>query len=225
MTGGRDKLIELLQSAGLEIAGDWRAEEVLPPRAAWRPIISGEAKPSVAVRGDLPDPVTEINAQWHRLAAGSGIIGEDGVFLIDVAGNWTGCAPRRWTRVKLIEQWDLAGVLGERPGQPEFVTLSMDGDTLLGVTTEEDEVWLIAVDRIGERQEEAAKAATQETPQERRPLGHRCFRGPVLRRSCANCGRRGWRSTRPHPMTCAPACWVCRISSCGAGCRQRSWRQ
>ncbi|WP_232789509.1 HEAT repeat domain-containing protein [Streptomyces jeddahensis] len=159
--------MELLQRAGLEIAGDWRTEEVLPPRAAWRPIVAGETTPTVSVRGDQPDLVAELNAQWHRLATESGILGEDGVFFIDVAGDWTGCAPRRWTRVRLTSRWDLAGVLGERPGQPEFVTLSMDGNTLLGATTEEDEIWLIAVDQIRERQKAAAQVAAQETPQER----------------------------------------------------------
>ncbi|MEV7684179.1 hypothetical protein AB0O64_37460 [Streptomyces sp. NPDC088341] len=87
MTGGKDKLIELSQRARLEVVGDWRIEEVLPPRAAWRPVVSGGAKPTVAVRDDLPDLIAELNAQWHRLAADNGIIGEDGVFLIDVAGH------------------------------------------------------------------------------------------------------------------------------------------
>jgi hypothetical protein len=140
--GGRDELVELLGRAGLEIVGDWRVEEVLPPPAVWR---------HVTVGSDRPDLVTELNAQWHRLASEAGILGEDGVFLIDVAGNWTGCAPRRWVRVRLTADWDLAGVLGERPGQPEFVTLSTDGDVLVGATTEEYSVWLVAVDRIKER--------------------------------------------------------------------------
>ncbi|MFP3986014.1 PE-PGRS family protein [Streptomyces sp. E11-3] len=178
MTGGRDKLMELLQRAGLEVVGDWRIEEVLPPQAAWRPVISGDAKATVAVREDLSDLVAELNAQWHRLAAGNGIIGEDGVFLIDVAGHWTGCAPRRWTRVRLTRQWDLAGALGERPGRPQFVTLSTDGSTLVGVTTEEDEVWFTVLDRIGERQEAAARAAARETPREREAAWAAPLQGP-----------------------------------------------
>lgn len=178
MTGGKDKLIELLQRAGLEIVGDWRIEEVLPPRAAWRPVVSGGAKPTVAVRDDRPDLIAELNAQWHRLAADNGIIGEDGVFLIDVAGHWTSWASRRWTRVRLTGRWDLAGVLGERPGQPEFVSLATDGSTLVGVTTEEDEVWFTLLDHIAERQEAAARAAAQETPREREAAWAALLQGP-----------------------------------------------
>ncbi|WP_239135194.1 PE-PGRS family protein [Streptomyces sp. SID12488] len=178
MTGGRDQFVELLQHAGLETVGDWHIEEVLPPRAAWRPVVSGRAKPFVAVPADQPDLVAELNAQWHRLAGSIGILGEDGVFLIDVAGNWSGCAPRRWARVKLSDEWDLAGVLGKRPGQPEFLSLSTDGNTLIGVTTEEDEVWFIVLDRIGEWQEATARAAAQETAEEREAAWVALFRGP-----------------------------------------------
>ncbi|MFI9723898.1 PE-PGRS family protein [Streptomyces sp. NPDC052396] len=181
MTGGRDKLVELLQRAGLEVVGDRRVEEeVLLPRAAWRPVISFEAEPTVAVRDDRPDLVAELNAQWHRLAIDNGIIGEDGVFLIDVAGPATGRVPRRWTRVRLADQWDLAGVLGERPGQPEFITVSTDGNALIGVTTEEYEVWLVMLDRLREWQEAAAQSAAQETAQEREAAWVRFLKAPVL---------------------------------------------
>lgn len=179
MTGGRDEYAELLQRAGLEIVGARRTEEVLPPQAAWRPVIAYEAEPTVAVKSDRPDLVAELNAQWHRLAVKDGIIGEDGVFLIDVADHWAGCAPRQWTRVRLTDHWNLAGVLGERPGQPEFVTLSTDGNSLLGATTEEYEVWLVAVDRIRERQEAAAQARAEESPEERAAAWASLRRGPA----------------------------------------------
>ncbi|MFI2345809.1 hypothetical protein ACH492_01840 [Streptomyces sp. NPDC019443] len=178
MTGGRVEPTELLQRAGLEIMGDWRTEDVLPPRAAWRPVVTYGAEPTVAVRRDRPGLVAELNAQWHRLAVEYGITGEDGVFLIDVAGTRTGSAPKQWTRVRLAKEWDLAGVLGERSGQPEFVAVSTDGDTLLGATTEEYEVWLIAVDRVKERMEEAAKATARETAEEREAAWSSLSLGP-----------------------------------------------
>lgn len=225
MTGGRDELAELLQRAGLEIVGDRRTEEVLPPRAAWRPVVAFEAEPTVTVQIDRPDLVTELNTQWHRRAVNEGILGEDGEFLIDVAGSWTGCAPRRWTRVRLTDRWDLAGVLGERPGQPEFLTLSADGNTLLAATTEEYEVRLVTVDRIKERQEAAAQRKARESPEERAAAWASLLRGRVRGAGCASSGRMAWHSTRPHRMTCAPGCWVCRTSSWGVACPPPSWRR
>ncbi|WP_307024357.1 PE-PGRS family protein [Streptomyces canus] len=171
--GGTDELVELLGRAGLEVVGERRVEEVLPPPFAWRHVAKWEAEPAVAVGFERADPVAEINAQWFRLASETGILGEDGVFLVDA-----GCAPRRWIRVRLAADWDLAGVLGERPGQPEFLTMSPDGDTLLGVTTEEYAVWLVAVDRIRERQEEAARLAGRETAEDRAAAWESLFQGP-----------------------------------------------
>lgn len=174
---GRDELVELLGRAGLEVVGDWQVEEVLRAPAAWRWVAAREAGPAVKVRSDRPDLVAELNAQWHRLASEAGVLGADGVFLIDLPVS------RSWVRVRLTDGWDLAGVLGERPGRPEFVTLSLDGDTLLGVTSEEHavrgayDVRFVAVDRIGERREEAARAAAEETPQERAAAWAALFEG------------------------------------------------
>ncbi|MFD8814523.1 PE-PGRS family protein, partial [Streptomyces sp. NPDC059627] len=172
--GWRDELVELLGRAGLELAGEPCVEDVVPPPVAWRHVIAWEARPTAEVALDRPDVVAELNAQWHRLASERGILGNDGVFLVSFHGN----PHRGWTRVRLTDRWDLAGVLGERPGQPEFVTLSLDGDALVGATTEEYTVWLVAVDRIRERQEESARAAAAETDEDRAAAWEALFRGP-----------------------------------------------
>ncbi|MFE5814577.1 HEAT repeat domain-containing protein [Streptomyces sp. NPDC056479] len=172
--GGRAESAQALARSGLLIVGDQQVEEVLPPFLARCHVVAGEAGPTMAVATDRPDLVTEVNEQWHRLASGTGIFGEDGEFLIDFSGNHTG----RWFRVRLADGWDLAGVLGERPGRPEFVTLSPAGDALVGAATEEYEVRLVAVDRLCERQEEAARAAAEETPQERAAAWESLLEGP-----------------------------------------------
>ncbi|RLV04430.1 hypothetical protein CTZ27_10755 [Streptomyces griseocarneus] len=149
MTDESEEFPEVLRRAGLEVVADPRVEGVLPPQAAWHPVVAFEAEPAVTVRHDRPDPVAELNAQWHRLAVEYGVVGEDGVFLLHAPLK--GAGKGHWTQVRLTADWDLAGVLAERPGQPEFLTLSPDGEALLGVTTEEYDVWIVAVDRLGER--------------------------------------------------------------------------
>ncbi|MGW8954197.1 PE-PGRS family protein [Streptomyces sp. NPDC055709] len=191
MTGWREEFAGLMERAGLEIVGDWpRDEDALPPRAAWRPVAAMGTEPTASVRFDRPDLVSEINAQWHRLAVEYGVIGADGVFLIDIADSRSG--PRRWVRVRLGAQWDLAGVLGERPGRPEFVTVAVDGESLLGVTCEEYDVWLVAVDRVRERQEEAAQADARETPEEREAAWTSLFEGPMRPTEKLRAGWREW---------------------------------
>ncbi|MFJ8663446.1 PE-PGRS family protein [Streptomyces sp. NPDC093795] len=157
----RAELVAELERAGLEIVGEWGPDNVLTPAAAWRPVVSYDTVPTAAVREDRPDLVPELNARWHHLAREHGIIDEKGEFLIHAQGHDT------WARVRLTPTWDLAGVLGNRPGQPEFVTLSVDGDTLLGVTCEEYEIWLVAVDGLLEQRERHARATAQESPEQR----------------------------------------------------------
>ncbi|MFF7948250.1 PE-PGRS family protein [Streptomyces griseorubiginosus] len=172
--GGNEELTELLGRAGLEVVGERRIEEVLPASVAWRHVAGWQTEPTMAVADDCSDPVAELNAQWHRLASETGILGGDGVFLIAVPGSGGGS----WTRVRLGGDWDLAGVLGPRPGQPEFLTLSLDGDAMVGVTTEEYAVWLIVVDRLREQREAAARAAAEETSEDRAAAWERLFQGP-----------------------------------------------
>ncbi|MFI6015799.1 hypothetical protein ACIBAG_44765 [Streptomyces sp. NPDC051243] len=161
--GGRDELVELLERAGLLIVGDWQVEEVPPPAIVWRQVVAAEAEPAVAVATDRADLVAEVNAQWHRLACEAGILGGDGTFLVHAVGNRFG----RWARVRLGDGWDLAGVLGGGPGRPEFMTVSLDGDTLVGAAAGERSVRLVVVHRLRERREAAARAAAEETPRER----------------------------------------------------------
>ncbi|MGW2628752.1 PE-PGRS family protein [Streptomyces chattanoogensis] len=169
MTDGRDEPAELLRRAGLEVVEERETGALPPPRVAWRSVAAYDAVPTVSVRDDRPDRVAQLNAQWHRLAVAHGVLGGrgdgDGEFLVHVGGSRSGA--QAWTRVRLTERWDLAGVLGDCPGRPEFITLSPNGTALLGATCEEYDVRLIAVDRFAERWEQAAIAAARETPQER----------------------------------------------------------
>ncbi|MFD5919430.1 PE-PGRS family protein [Kitasatospora sp. NPDC058201] len=160
-------LPDLLKRAGLETVGDRSAPEALTPSAAWRPVLSGEVEPATTVRLDRPDAVVALNARWHRFAIEHGILGADGAFLIDVPGSSGSCGCRHWTRVRLTEDWDLAGVLGAPRGRPAFLTASPDGGTLLGVTSEDAIARLVAVERVRERQETSAAREVTETAEER----------------------------------------------------------
>ncbi|MFJ7073562.1 PE-PGRS family protein [Streptomyces sp. NPDC098781] len=171
--GGRDGAVELLARAGLSVVGEWPVQEVVPPSFAWRHVVAGGEEPTVVVAAERHDLAAEVNAQWYRSASEVGIFGADEVFLIDFPANRTG----RWFRVRLTDSWDLAGALGERRGQPEFVTMSQDGHCLVGATTGDGEVSLVAVDRLGERREREARAAAAETAEERAAAWGSLFEG------------------------------------------------
>ncbi|MFD5097463.1 PE-PGRS family protein [Streptomyces albidochromogenes] len=156
-SGGRETLHDAVDRAGLELVafGQGAEGDVLAPRAAWRSVIGQEAEPTAEVRLDHPSLAAEVNDQWYRLATEHGLIGPDGSFLVQIFSDY-------WTKARLTDHWDLAGATHH-----EFVTLSTDGDTLLGVTGEEYAVWLVVETGVRERREAAARALAQETPEER----------------------------------------------------------
>ncbi|WP_435796492.1 ribbon-helix-helix domain-containing protein [Kitasatospora indigofera] len=93
--------------------------------------------------------MAELNRRWHGLAVEHGVIDTNGEFLISVAGQGSGCCGRpHRTRARLPEQADPAGALGPEPGRPEFVAMSVDGESVLGASAEEDAASLITVDRV-----------------------------------------------------------------------------
>ncbi|TGN76560.1 PE-PGRS family protein [Streptomyces bauhiniae] len=199
MTDSHGELHELLHRAGLEKVGDGRVSEALPSQAAWRPVIAASTEPTLAVPDDRPDLVAELNRQWHRLAVERGVIDGDGEFLIHVANHGCAC----WTRVRLGEQWDLAGLLGPRPGQPEFVTMSPDGESVLGVTCEEYEVWFVAVAPFGDWLEAWARGLAVERPD--------AGWDTVLRRKTGSARLRGaWREGLGANPSASPAV-LCRL--------------
>ncbi|MGW7414420.1 PE-PGRS family protein [Streptomyces sp. NPDC054863] len=178
-TTPRERADAVLAEAGLEYAGGWgAAENALPTRAAMRPIAAGDAVPTSAVRLDAVDPFAATDAEWFRLATAHGLFGEDGGFLVTLGDGG-------WFRVRLGEEWRLAEVLRSQPRCPEFMTLSPDGRTLIGVTTEEYEIWLIVVDDVPAYQEERAlRLAREESEEERAAAWDGLFgRLRILRRT------------------------------------------
>ncbi|MFD5429436.1 PE-PGRS family protein [Streptomyces sp. NPDC127084] len=178
MTDGKSALSELLHRAGLEVVGHGRVFAARPAAAAWRPVIAGNTDPTLAVPNAHPDLVTESNQQWHRLAVEHDVINTDGEFLISVANQGCTCCERgHWTRVRLAERWDLAGHLGPKPGQPEFVAMSLDGESVLGATTEEYAVWFIAIAPFTDWLESSAQARAVESAEEREAGWNSVLRG------------------------------------------------
>ncbi|MFE7760460.1 hypothetical protein [Streptomyces sp. NPDC057438] len=145
----RERLHELLPSAGLTVVEDMRPGSLFPPEACWR-IARGVAAPDGAERETL-------DAGWWRRLADA-----DGEFLVAVLGHRIGGNDAWWTRVR----YDGVGVPG-LTGDPGFVALSLDGRVLLAEVPGADGSRVTALDRLPERLEEAAAAAGRETEAER----------------------------------------------------------
>ncbi|MFE2091461.1 PE-PGRS family protein [Streptomyces sp. NPDC059460] len=127
MRGGNEESTARLRRAGLEIIeGRGDTGELPSPEAAWRPLRAYGSEPAAVVYDHRPDATAKLDAEWHRLAVEHGVVDGEGRFLLAVDG--------RWLPVRLTEGWHLSGASSDADGPAEFLTLSLDGERVLGVT-------------------------------------------------------------------------------------------
>ncbi|WP_231953843.1 hypothetical protein [Actinoplanes derwentensis] len=124
-----------------------------------------DSEPHEIVHVDALDMPAKVNTSWSRMANEFGLFDEDREFLlaVDYAGPDTAESEPRWVRVRLGEEWDLAGsgsstlrshfagVFTER-FVPEFTMLSLDQEMMLNTTVWGDatvSTIVIRPDRLG----------------------------------------------------------------------------
>ncbi|WP_158684434.1 hypothetical protein [Amycolatopsis orientalis] len=139
----QERRTALLRDAGFVVVAANYSFNGPSPEAAWRPVISGDAVPTVRVSHESAsaDHEREVDRSWESVAEEFGVFGEGGDFLISVAGEGMGSLP--WAHVRRGRNLSPARHLVDYPGEPEFVTMSMDGRAVCGVTTEEYDIWII----------------------------------------------------------------------------------
>ena len=132
----------LLQEAGLDVVDQAWSGALPGPMSAWKRVIGGDVRPTGVVRtSDRVDFRSDVESKWERLARRAGILGGSGGFLISIAG--VGAVEAPWALVRETAQLDLAGKLSVGRESPEFVAMSLDGESVCGVTGEEDEIWIV----------------------------------------------------------------------------------
>lgn len=153
MTLTNEGVAEALAAAGLELVGRVRGEVQMPPllggsAAACRPADGRfDARPDEVVDVDDEQFAAKVNAGWFRMATEYGLFDEERGFLLCMRNPQVDGGPHaEWVRVRLLEDWDLAGSevallgFGRFPAErgdratPEFAMVSLDGRTLISTT-------------------------------------------------------------------------------------------
>jgi hypothetical protein len=155
---------DALLAAGLVlVAGGPVSEDVVSPSVAWRLVASGGVTPSATVPYAADDAAKGVNAAWRELADRANLPGAAQEFYLTF--QLPDSPATGWLRVRGGSRVDLTP-LGPRPGRPEVVALSLDGEQLLAATCEEYEVWLVAFARPAELPLARRAAADRSTPDE-----------------------------------------------------------
>lgn len=135
---------ETVRRAGFEVLGtEGTVEEV---RDVWRTFSSGSAVPTVRIADENPDS-SAVETAWTRVVESTGLLSSTGEFLLSVSA--TGSHDAAWLRVRAGADARVLD-LGPYDGEPDFVATNMGRTVSVGVTSEEDETWILVSVREGQ---------------------------------------------------------------------------
>ncbi|WP_235033026.1 hypothetical protein [Streptomyces sp. WAC05374] len=155
------KMYRPLRRAGLEVIPDAVPDGTVPCVWGYRreDIVGGFSHPY-----KTPRLVERLNRDWYDLAVSSGLLDHRREFFVQLPQvtrthgtalrdmHWGRRAvPTGWTRVRLLERWDIMGrgaasaFLGIRAGHPGFGMMAVDSSVFISCSTGEIGVDVIAV--------------------------------------------------------------------------------
>ncbi|MFJ7961586.1 hypothetical protein ACIQ62_35365 [Streptomyces sp. NPDC096319] len=155
------KMYRPLRRAGLEVIPDAVPDGTMP--VVWgygrEDIVDGFSH-----RYETPRLVERLNEDWYDLAVSSGLLDHRREFLVMLPQgtrthgaalqdlHWgRRAAPTAWTRVRLLDRWDIMGrgaasaFLGIRVGHPGFGMMALDSSVYISCSTGEIGVDVVAV--------------------------------------------------------------------------------
>ncbi|MEU8621815.1 hypothetical protein [Streptomyces sp. NPDC048623] len=182
------KVYRPLRRAGLEVIPNAVPDGTMPFVFGYgsEDIIGGFSHPY-----RTPRLVERLNADWYDLAVSTGLLDHRREFLVQLPQgvfthngflrdmHWGRRAtPTAWTRVRLLERWDIMGrgaasaFLGIRAGHPGFGMMALDSGVHISCSTGEIGVDVIAV-RHPDRSEKVLRylewfASWRDSPYDRR---------------------------------------------------------
>ncbi|MFF3212456.1 hypothetical protein ACFYYB_17530 [Streptomyces sp. NPDC002886] len=157
------KVYRPLRRAGLQVIPDAVPAGAMPYVVGYR---EEDVTGSFSHRYDTPRLVERLNADWYDLAESSGLFDDRREFLLQLPqgtrshraalhhmhfGN--GSAPSLWTRVRLLDRWDVMGrgaesaFLGVHSGHPGFAMMALDSSVYISCSTGEMGIDVLAVGR------------------------------------------------------------------------------
>lgn len=116
------------------------SENIISPQQAWQHIVSMTAKPSIIFRDER---LVKAQNKWWEIVHSCNLLIENNCCLISVGG----LARLPWAQVQLSNKAPIFDLFAQDSGSPEFIVMDDKGNRFIGVTAEENEIWLYLVER------------------------------------------------------------------------------
>lgn len=130
-----------LEASGLRVLDFDRSPRLPDVRRAHLAFAGYEVKPTTTVSRAHPDASSELDRQWNSLTTSARLTDEEGEFCMLAPGP--GSHEIGWIRVKDPIGTNLPSRILAATGDPEFLTVSVDGQTLCAVSDEEYDHWIV----------------------------------------------------------------------------------
>lgn len=135
---------QLLFDAGLDLLGVQTHAGKLTPIQAWMMVIGGAVIPDHVIDDQAENYLDNVNSKWLEVANRRRLLDPDRTFLISLSRPGTREDP--WFHVRISGELRMAQVLAPQSGEPEYVTASLTGYPIIGVTAEEYEAWIVLLE-------------------------------------------------------------------------------
>ncbi|MFJ9826800.1 hypothetical protein ACIRSU_20875 [Streptomyces sp. NPDC101160] len=141
INSAREAWLSRIATTGLAVSNDPAPADVPSVSEALRSVANWEVQPTATISLSDPDPLQEVDQQWHNLADLNGLFESDGSFLLSISES--GASSLGWAVVKWSPGAQLAPRLA-RPGEGlDFLAMSRDGKVVCAVTEEEYDYWIV----------------------------------------------------------------------------------
>ncbi|WRZ95652.1 hypothetical protein OHB54_45655 [Streptomyces sp. NBC_01007] len=148
-----EELSRTLASSGVTLLAVERTVTSCPPQAAHATSCGPQdGRVDIVVEYGSPDPLQEVDDAWFGLASRFGLFGESGEFLlmVNLHDDEPYDSDLYWARVRLQEQWTVAGSNRETingPALDGLATMSPTGDVIIVGTKNQKDLSVLAVPR------------------------------------------------------------------------------
>ncbi|WP_223731095.1 hypothetical protein [Streptomyces purpurogeneiscleroticus] len=134
-------ILDRISATGLTILKRPIPTDITTTEQAWQKVNNIETEPATEVPIKSPDALSRLDQSWLAECANGPLFTKNGEFYISIGGP--GSLKVGWTAVQWSQNIRMSNALIRDDGHLEFVAMSIDGNYICAVSTEDEDYWII----------------------------------------------------------------------------------